>query len=343
MKHYLLPKEGNFYKANLHCHSTVSDGQWSPEKIKEEYMKRGYSIVAFTDHDILIPHNDLTDENFLALNGYEVGLNDDNTSWPQTICCHIGFISLSPDNNKDPFWNRTKKYLLSHNNKYYADQADFYEDRPDYIRKYTHKGVSEMMQIGRDCGFYVIYNHPQWSFENYSDYMGYQGMHAFEIYNHASTVGGWTEYNDSIFDDFLRAGRYIHNVAADDNHNGRKDSFGGWINIKAPSLTYENIAKALLNGDFYSSEGPSILDAYYDDEDDLVHVKTSPVKQIALMGESRTSNFINAEGNWAKDEPVDYVTECAFHIPENDAYFRIHITDEYGKHADSNPFTNWTK
>ena len=25
MKIYLLPESGNFYKANLHCHSTVSD------------------------------------------------------------------------------------------------------------------------------------------------------------------------------------------------------------------------------------------------------------------------------------------------------------------------------
>ena len=43
---YLLPKEGKFYKANLHCHTTLSDGKLTPEQVKEEYMKRGYSIVA---------------------------------------------------------------------------------------------------------------------------------------------------------------------------------------------------------------------------------------------------------------------------------------------------------
>ena len=36
MKKYLLPQNGSFYKANLHCHSTVSDGRWSPEEIKKE-------------------------------------------------------------------------------------------------------------------------------------------------------------------------------------------------------------------------------------------------------------------------------------------------------------------
>lgn len=32
----LLNPEGNWYKANLHCHCTVSDGAWTAEKNKEE-------------------------------------------------------------------------------------------------------------------------------------------------------------------------------------------------------------------------------------------------------------------------------------------------------------------
>ena len=37
MRKYLLPEKGEFYKANLHCHSTYSDGNWTPEEIKERY------------------------------------------------------------------------------------------------------------------------------------------------------------------------------------------------------------------------------------------------------------------------------------------------------------------
>ena len=76
MKKYLLPKEGNFYKANLHCHSTVSDGKWTVEEIKKNYMEKGYSIIAYTDHDVLIPHYELNDENFLALNGVELEFDE---------------------------------------------------------------------------------------------------------------------------------------------------------------------------------------------------------------------------------------------------------------------------
>lgn len=39
MKKYLIPNEGKFYKANLHMHTTVSDGKMTPEEVKEEYMK----------------------------------------------------------------------------------------------------------------------------------------------------------------------------------------------------------------------------------------------------------------------------------------------------------------
>ncbi|GEM_PF-2916627 len=30
MRKYLLPEDGMFYKANMHCHSTLSDGEFSP-------------------------------------------------------------------------------------------------------------------------------------------------------------------------------------------------------------------------------------------------------------------------------------------------------------------------
>lgn len=37
--------------------------------MKDHYKKNGYSVVAFTDHDVLIPHQALKDADFLPLNG----------------------------------------------------------------------------------------------------------------------------------------------------------------------------------------------------------------------------------------------------------------------------------
>ena len=75
MKHYLIPESGRFYKANLHTHTTCSDGCKTPEEIKEIYKAHGYSVVAYTDHDVMINHSDLNDENFLAITSHEVETN----------------------------------------------------------------------------------------------------------------------------------------------------------------------------------------------------------------------------------------------------------------------------
>ena len=82
MKKYLLPNQGNFYKSNLHVHTTISDGLFTPEEVKQGYKEHGYSVVAFTDHEVFVPHNDLTDDEFIAINSVELSIND---NWPASF------------------------------------------------------------------------------------------------------------------------------------------------------------------------------------------------------------------------------------------------------------------
>ena len=72
MKQYLIPESGHFYKANMHCHTTCSDGRLTPAEIKEHYKAHGYSVVAYTDHEVMVDHSDLNDGEFLAITGYEL-------------------------------------------------------------------------------------------------------------------------------------------------------------------------------------------------------------------------------------------------------------------------------
>ena len=71
MKKVLFGGKNNFYKANLHCHSNLSDGKFSPEELKKSYKKKGYSILAITDHENLIIHSDLDDKDFPTTRYYE--------------------------------------------------------------------------------------------------------------------------------------------------------------------------------------------------------------------------------------------------------------------------------
>ena len=224
MKKFLLPEEGSFYKANLHCHSTVSDGRWSPERIKAEYMARGYSVIAYTDHDVLIPHPELTDERFVALNGYEMEIDEVREDGKPGKCCHMCLVALDPKNVTPVCWHRSK-YLFG-NARSWRDKVRFREEEPDYERRYTHECISDMMGRGREAGFFVTYNHPVWSMEDWRDYSGYEGMHAMEICNWACIVDGYDDYVPQVYDDLLRQGKRIFCISADDNHNAVEDAFG---------------------------------------------------------------------------------------------------------------------
>ena len=326
MKKFLLPEEGSFYKANLHCHSTVSDGRWSPERIKREYMAKGYSVIAYTDHDVLIPHPELTDEHFVALSGYEMEIDEVRQDGKQGKTCHMCLVALAPDNVKQVCWHRSR-YLFG-NARNYREQVRFY-DEPDYERSFTHECISDMMRRGREAGFFVTYNHPVWSLEDFRDYSGYEGMHAMEICNWGCVVEGYDDYVPQVYDDLLRLGKRIYCIGADDNHNSIEDSFGAFTVIKAPELTYRAITQALLDGHFYASQGPEIYGLWI--EDGRVHIRCSDARKIEC-------NFDIRRAFCAWGRPGEPLREASFPLPERASYVRLTVTDFEGNHANTNAY-----
>ncbi len=331
MKKYLLPAKGRFYKANLHAHSTISDGRLTPEELKAAYKSHGYSVLSITDHDIMVPHHDLTDPDFLMLTGFEMEFNEEQRPWrsdPKT--CHICLVALDEKTELQPCWHRTR----------YADEkkralVKFDETAPDFVREYTTECVNAAIRICREKGFFVTYNHPVWSLERYPEYSRYEGMHAMEISNYSSIVSGWQDYNPAVYDDFLCQGKRIFVQGADDNHNRRRpddpkwDSFGGFIWIKAPRLDYPSIANALRKGHFYASQGPEITALTF--ENGVLHVECSPAARISCIARARRSQAAYGENG----APA---THADFEIRPADGYVRISVEDARGLHADSNAF-----
>lgn len=333
MKTYLLPYEGQFYKANLHCHTTVSDGKLTPEQVKEQYMAHGYSVVAYTDHNIMVPHPELQSDDFVALTGYEIDVEEKvPTELPSIKVCHFCLVALDPEIKKQVCWNRAEIP-----NKEIAQRLadEVYKDDEDYARVYEPEAISEMMRIGSENGFFITYNHPVWSLEDRRAYTQYNHMNAMEICNYSSSLLGYPEYVPYIYDEMLRCGKRIFCVATDDNHNGgaedspKYDSFGGFTMIKADKLDYKTIAKALKDGHFYASQGPEIKELWY--EDGVVHIKTGPAKRIEFTTGKRSaySEYANV------GETVDY---ACFKVPEDAVYVRVTVVDEQGRHANTNAY-----
>lgn len=108
------------------------------------------------------------------------------------------------------------------------------------------------MRIGRENGFFVTYNHPCWSMEDFRNYGGYENMHAMEICNYGCVNAGYAEYVPQVYDELLRQGKRIYCIATDDNHDvhpagdPRNDSFGGFTMIKAEKLDYTAIGTRSL-------------------------------------------------------------------------------------------------
>ena len=338
MIRYLLPENGNFYKANLHCHTTCSDGRGTPAEIKETYKDAGYSVVAYTDHDVLLPHNDLTDDTFVALNGFEFAVGEFNKPWALTKCCHLCLIALDEHNLIQPAWHRTE-YLYGRN-KEYRDQVQFDPTKPDYLRAYNADCVNDVIRLGKENGFFVTYNHPTWSLENYEQYSKYVGMDALEIINTGCLVEGYLEHNNAAYDDLLRQGKQLYCIAADDNHqqcpttDPKCDRFGGYTMIKAKELTYSAIASALKNGEFYASEGPEIKTLWYDEDTKELHITTSPAARIICTTQARRTRMadLSMQGK--------LVSEAVFTLDELDGYARVTVMDDHGKCAYSNAFWN---
>lgn len=307
MKKYLFQVSKNIYKANLHCHTTVSDGAWIPEKTKEMYKSKGYAVVAFTDHNVLKNHSCLNDENFLALNACEVEL--------------VQRLPYAPYEKRLTWTNK-----VYHFNLYSAD-PDITQNPPPMEMEYEDiDAINQYIKDRTEEGFLVCYNHPFWSMQTYEDYSGLKGCFAMEIYNHSAEVGdGYYGYSPQVYDEMLRCQNKLYCLATDDNHSSH-DTFGGFVMIHSSSLRYEDIFCSLQQGDFYASQGPEIYEISL--QDNKLHVKCSEVCLIVVYTDGRNCYIQKGKA----------LTEAEFTLNGEEKYVRVMCRDREHKDANSNAY-----
>ena len=323
---YLFPQEGKFYKANLHMHTTVSDGQETPEEVKTAYLKAGYSIVAFTDHEVLLCHDDLTDENFLAITSYEKSIDcpSDSSSFEYIKTAHLNLYATDSENldcpvlNPSTVWGNAKNHVTDEMKKF------------DYRATYSIDGLNDVIKKANDAGFLVTLNHPVWSLQNYSDYSGVKGLWGIEVYNSCCVKEG---FRDTVqpFEDLLREGNRIYPVASDDAH-APSDYFGGFVMVKAEKLDYKSVMTALKNGDFYASTGPEIHKLYLDGE--KLVIECSSVVSITVSTERRRSfTAKNKDGLNRAEFDISEILKSKIGKNGVQSYFRVTIRDFEGNEA----------
>ena len=335
MKQYLLPKT-NLYKANLHCHSTISDGKSTPEELVEAYRSHGYSVLSITDHEVCIDHSCLNRNDFLLITGYEWACNDRPTSDPtyrfHRKTFHLNFLAKHPANTTHVCFTRAMAERIVKD----PGRIDtLCIPDGDEERFYDLDFINRVIDRARAAGYLVAYNHPTWSLQTPDEYTKLHGLYAMEIYNHDCGVGGRFEYNQGAYDAMLRSGQRLGCIATDDAHTEQpfghvlNDSFGGWTMIAAERLDYALIMKALENGDFYASCGPEIRELSY--ENGTVHVECSKAREINFTTSGRRAQTVRAERGQT-------LSRADFTLRPDDGYFRIEICDWEGMRADSRAY-----
>jgi hypothetical protein len=180
----------------------------------------------------------------------------------------------------------------------------------------------------REAGAFVGIAHPAASLVSVAEAESIDAAHSVETHNE---LADREDRADSwhLYDVLLARGHRLTAYAADDAHFQPQDPPGhrSWVQVKAPSLDPGALLTALLDGAFYSSTGPEILDVNRDG--DHVHVRCSPARQVLLTGGAPGCRLVTGHD----------VTECVLPIGDlaEASHLRVTVVDSRGHRAWSNP------
>jgi hypothetical protein len=213
---YAVP--GQYRKAQLHCHTTNSDGAFTPRGLLERYRAAGYTFVVFTDHERVTTCDDLNDGAFLALPGMETAVGRPFRPFGP----HLGRIGApGPSHVRG------------------AQAAIDATIAAGGVVSLHHPGWTGNLWTGR------------WSV---AEMVALRRYHLIEISNHHSATRADVERWATVL---ARRGpaASVAGVAVDDLHRDR-DFNTGWIMVKTRDVTAEAFLDALRARAIVASSGP---------------------------------------------------------------------------------------
>lgn len=304
---YSFDKSGNWYKGNLHTHTTLSDGKLSPKKTIQIYKNLGYDFLSLTDHNYFSKHEDLLGIGLTLIPGTELDI------------CELGdnhvvhhMVGLQADIKHDLMTEGRIKINI------------------DNDLSILEKGKA-YAQLLREKNMLSIYCHPSWSRVEIGDIKPIMTMSegspfAIEIYNHASEGNGRVGHAELYWDQLLRNNIRCFGVATDDSHN-ISHCGGGYVMVNAKSKSNEDIIASLKEGNFYASMGPEIHDFYV--ENGTAYVKCSPCSKIHFITYEWQGHTVSADNG-------DTIESASYKIKEATKYIRVECEDNNNKIAWTN-------
>lgn len=313
-------RRGNWYKGNLHSHTTISDGNFTPEDAAEQFQMHGYSFLCISDHNQYTDYRkQFNNEKFIILPGLEAAAVLFNEKDSCIKVHHINGI-LGTSKMQKAASNSLFQHMERLEPQVYYHKWDSVQIAQDIIDKLHAKGCI------------VTYNHPIWSRVEAEEVAHLKNVDILEIFNYNTENESGTGFNTTYWDTMLRSGNRVLADASDDNHNDEvfDDAFGGYIMVKAESLTHDNIMNAILSGNYYSSSGPVIND--WGIRDGKVYISCSAASRINFIA----GGFVGA-GTTVIAKDGEQLITCEVPLNGNETYIRVECIDEKGHKAWTNP------
>ena len=197
-------------KGALHCHTTRSDGQGTPEEVLRKHAEHGYDFVALTDHRYYNFAN-YGDAPLTIIPGMEMDGNLPGAGWPYVHCHHI--VSIGPEK--------------AQGNGFEQDQ------RFESLRLSKPEDTQALLDKLHAANNLTIYCHPEWSGTPVREYEMLEGNFAMELWNSGCVVEDGVDVdNGHDWDELLAQGKVIYGVATDDGHAMSQHCLG-WVRVNA--------------------------------------------------------------------------------------------------------------
>lgn len=207
-----------YYKAQMHCHSTNSDGGLTPDELAQNYADLGFKILFITDHYSVTESDSVSCPDMLCINGQELSLAK-----------HFNGFFLNRTINTSGFSNQQALDSIHGQGGLAALNHPVALGFPDTTVSYR------------------VYA---------QEIIGMEHLNFIEIYNTLGEI--YDPDNLMLWDSVLSAGKNVYGIAVDDLHQPIEAFQRGYVMIKLDTLTEANVYTALENGDFYASSGIEI-------------------------------------------------------------------------------------
>jgi len=172
------------------------------------------------------------------------------------------------------------------------------------------------------AGGQAILNHPNFHYAvSVKDILPVKNLYLFELFNGHPAVHNFGDpehpSTEFMWDQLLTQGMQIYGVSSDDAHyfkeiaHNRSNPGRGWVMVKASKLDSDEILKAMLDGEFYSSNG--VFLKTYDRNHktytiEIDDIKTQQILSSAVINGNKsagvesgyTIEFIGQNGNLLK-------------------------------------------